>query len=143
MRTNGWLSLWRGLVPTLLRDVPFSGIYWTTYELIKPRVTSVLLSRAERQPNESTFAPAFVSGATAGMLAALLTQPFDVVKTHRQMHLVDNAITTKSICTTIVRDHGLAGFFAGLVPRVVKVAPACAIMISTYEVGKAFFEGRV
>ena len=24
-------------------------------------------------------------------------------------------------------------------PRVIKVAPACAIMISTYEFGKAFF----
>jgi len=28
---------------------------------------------------------------------------------------------------------------SGTVPRVVKVAPACAIMISSYEFGKAFF----
>lgn len=27
----------------------------------------------------------------------------------------------------------------GFLPRLVKVAPACAIMISTYEFGKAFF----
>lgn len=25
-------------------------------------------------------------------------------------------------------------------PRVIKVAPACAVMISTYEFGKAFFQ---
>lgn len=29
---------------------------------------------------------------------------------------------------------------AGFLPRVIKVAPACAIMISTYEFGKTFFQ---
>lgn len=29
---------------------------------------------------------------------------------------------------------------SGFMPRVIKVAPACAIMISTYEFGKAFFQ---
>ena len=28
----------------------------------------------------------------------------------------------------------------GFLPRVIKVAPACAIMISSYEFGKAFFQ---
>ena len=31
-------------------------------------------------------------------------------------------------------------FCAGLVPRIVKVAPACAITISSYEMGKRFFQ---
>ncbi len=39
----------------------------------------------------------------------------------------------------IVRSHGVAGLFAGLAPRLLKVAPACAIMISTYEYCKLFF----
>lgn len=30
-------------------------------------------------------------------------------------------------------------FYSGFMPRVIKVAPACAIMISTYEFGKASF----
>ena len=30
-------------------------------------------------------------------------------------------------------------FFSGIVPRLIKVTPACAIMISTYEYGKTFF----
>ena len=31
-------------------------------------------------------------------------------------------------------------FSPGFMPRVIKVAPACAVMISSYEFGKAFFQ---
>jgi solute carrier family 25 protein 39/40 len=33
----------------------------------------------------------------------------------------------------------MAGLWRGWVPRTLKVAPACAIMISSYEVGKRAF----
>lgn len=33
-------------------------------------------------------------------------------------------------------------WFLGLVPRIMKVAPSCAIMISSYEFGKAYFRKR-
>ena len=42
----------------------------------------------------------------------------------------------------IGRSEGLGALFAGVVPRVAKVAPSCAIMISTYEFGKSFFRRR-
>ena len=29
---------------------------------------------------------------------------------------------------------------AGFLPRIIKAAPSCAIMISTYELGKSFFQ---
>lgn len=40
---------------------------------------------------------------------------------------------------SIYRLNGIKGLFAGLWPRLLKVAPACAIMISTFEYSKAFF----
>ena len=39
----------------------------------------------------------------------------------------------------IVRSRGLSGLFVGLAPRIMKIAPACAIMISSYEYCKRFF----
>lgn len=40
----------------------------------------------------------------------------------------------------IVADKGFSGLFTGLIPRLVKIVPACAIMISSYELGKSFFQ---
>jgi len=47
--------------------------------------------------------------------------------------------TTRSVMSRIYKTEGIRGLFTGYVPRIVKVAPACAIMISSYEYGKAFF----
>lgn len=35
LATEGLSGLWRGLGPTVFRDVPFSGIYWAVYESLK------------------------------------------------------------------------------------------------------------
>lgn len=48
--------------------------------------------------------------------------------------------TTWTIIQRIYQQNGLKGLFTGLTPRLVKVAPACAIMIATFEHGKYFFQ---
>ncbi|OBS58583.1 hypothetical protein A6R68_10243 [Neotoma lepida] len=40
----------------------------------------------------------------------------------------------------IQAESGTRGLFAGFLPRIIKAAPSCAIMISTYEFGKSFFQ---
>uniref|UniRef100_A0A8V0ZV80 Mitochondrial glutathione transporter SLC25A39 n=1 Tax=Gallus gallus TaxID=9031 RepID=A0A8V0ZV80_CHICK len=168
---DGWLSLWRGWGPTVLRDVPFSGmavgwgvgdtggdapqshrsagtpllpaLYWFNYELVRE-----WLCRQTRL-DEATFMVSFVSGAISGTVAAVLTLPFDVVKTQRQIQLGDSELhpaaaskpsSTWLLLRRIRAESGTRGLFAGFLPRVIKVAPACAIMISTYEFGKTFFQ---
>ena len=39
----------------------------------------------------------------------------------------------------IVKNEGFGGLFVGLIPRLLKVAPACAIMIGSYESFKLYF----
>ncbi|XP_067271337.1 mitochondrial glutathione transporter SLC25A39 isoform X2 [Pseudorasbora parva] len=148
---DGWLSLWRGWGPTILRDVPFSALYWFNYELVKAQ-----LCERYRAP-QTSFTISFTAGAISGAIAAVLTLPFDVVKTRRQIQLGEmealggikfSAISKKKPASTwnmmrnIWIDMGYRGLFAGFLPRVIKVAPACAVMISTYEFGKTFFQKR-
>ena len=75
----------------------------------------------------------FASGAVSGMIAALITTPFDVAKTQSQVNPTnDNMIMSMR---KIVLEEGVEGLFRGVIPRIAKTAPACAIMISVYEVG--------
>ena len=132
VHTQGAFSLWRGLGPTLWRDVPFSGIYWSNYESTKHYL--------ESRGHSGAFVP-FLSGAFSGTTAALITSPFDVLKTRRQALLLSlssdgkpAATSTISVLSGIIRNEGPASLFAGLTPRIAKIAPACGIMIACYEV---------
>eukprot|EP00794_Sanderia_malayensis_P003368 gene3368-3857_t len=138
IRQEGVFCMWRGMGPTLLRDVPFSAFYWTAYEMTKSRYV------------EPSFGITFAAGATSGMLAALLTTPFDVVKTHRQMELGELGYDvpgkrkrlpfTVTLVFKLWREQGFRSLFTGVVPRLAKITPACAVMISTYEYGKKYFK---
>ncbi|XP_029046830.1 solute carrier family 25 member 40-like [Osmia bicornis bicornis] len=138
VKYSGVFGLWMGLSSTLLRDVPFSAIYWLNYETIKDKFGGP----------QQTFTFNLTSGAIAGSIAAFLTIPFDVVKTHRQIEMGEKEIysdkpgrssRTWNIINKIYSQNGIKGLFTGLIPRVIKVAPACAIMIATFEHGKRFF----
>jgi solute carrier family 25 protein 39/40 len=134
---HGVRGLYRGLMPTLLRDIPFSGIYWTLYEMNR---------RVAHQHELSPFAASFSAGAGAGMVAACVTTPCDVVKTRMQIALYSESgsSTARSAWGTlrhIVELDGASALTAGMATRMVKVAPACAIMVSSYDMGKRFFAG--
>ncbi|ESO93484.1 hypothetical protein LOTGIDRAFT_232578 [Lottia gigantea] len=138
-RQRGVISLWIGLGSTLLRDVPFSAVYWLSYESAKSKVLRTRGS-SELRPFES-----FVSGAGAGSIAAIITNPFDVIKTHRQIQLGEipsdkkAGISTWRLIIQLCRQNGFSSLFSGIVPRIFKVAPACAIMITSYEYLKTKF----
>jgi solute carrier family 25, member 39/40 len=138
---HGLRGLFKGLLPTVLRDAPFSSIYWTSYETFKR-----LLNIAQPSLPE-----AFIGGGLSGMIAAFITTPFDVIKTHQQIEFGEKFIYSKNgkkqmtstyeTIRNIMRTTGVGGFYAGLIPRLFKVVMACAVMISSYEVGKTFFHG--
>lgn len=142
VRSQGLRGLWNGYTATLLRDVPFSALYWPMYEQ-----TKLQMSRPHHTKRQ-TFTVHFLSGALAGSVASTLTLPFDVIKTHKQIDMGEKDImkvkpgrsgTNLSIAKELVREQGASALFTGLIPRLLKVAPACAIMISSYEMGKNYF----
>lgn len=123
---EGPRALFSGLIATLLRDAPFSGIYLLFY------------SQAKRAlPQEVSSSPSaplanFSCGVLAGILASLLTQPADVVKTHVQVSPQLYQRTTDAI-RHIYLDHGVRGFFRGAVPRSLRRTMMAAMAWTVYE----------
>merc|ERR1719273_2824227 len=139
LKSEGIKGLWKGYTATLLRDVPFSALYWPLYEFSK----SVLC----QDKSHVTFLETFLSGAAAGTVASTVTLPFDVIKTMKQIDMGDKDIlgkgkTNLAIAREVVEKQGVRGLFSGLTPRILKVPPACAIMISSYEFCKSFFRKK-
>ncbi|KAF4308610.1 putative mitochondrial carrier protein [Botryosphaeria dothidea] len=109
-------------------------------------------SRSRSEENHTaTLIDSFVAGASSGAVAAFVTTPFDVGKTRQQViRQGGNTSSQSSIAAGIrpeeqsmprfllhiFREQGFPGLFRGWAARCLKVAPACAIMISSYEVGK-------
>lgn len=126
VRRGGYQSLFTGLNATLARDVPFSAIYWTTYESLQRQL--------KKQEDLSRTQRAFLSGALSGAVAATVTTPFDLVKTLQQAK--GDSRSGLTLLTQVVASRGVGGAFTGLGARLARVAPSCAIMISSYELGK-------
>lgn len=79
--------------------------------------------------------PSPAAGALAGGLAGAITTPFDVLKTRAQLQ-TDRAHPLLASLRGIAREEGVASLFRGWSARSAKAAPACAIVLSSYEVIK-------
>ncbi|CAI4063008.1 hypothetical protein SKDZ_07G4980 [Saccharomyces kudriavzevii ZP591] len=144
-------ALFKGLEITLWRDVPFSAIYWGSYELCKEKLWLDPSRHASKDGNWIHFINSFSSGCVSGMIAAICTHPFDVGKTRWQISMMNNndsknAYRSKNMfkfLETIRRTEGFAALYTGLAARVIKIAPSCAIMISSYEISKKIFGKKI
>ncbi|KAM6972297.1 mitochondrial glycine transporter B-like [Aplochiton taeniatus] len=124
-QTEGPRALFSGLTATLLRDAPFSGIYVMFYSQAK--------SSLPQEVSASPYAPLvnFGCGVVAGVLASLVTQPADVVKTHIQVSPAH--WSTRDAVRYIYMENGLRGFFRGAVPRSLRRTLMAAMAWTVYE----------
>lgn len=132
-------SWFRGFIPTLVRDVPFSAIYWAGYEFNKSR----LVVPHAWVPDEDlrTFSHSFVCGAGAGLFAALILTPADVVKTLRQQLAQSGEQKSYAEILRLVRTSPRRSM-AGVGPRLLRIPIGMATMMSVLEVTRSAFERR-
>ena len=119
---NGFLSLYHGFRPMVIRDICFSTIYWSTYEHLRNFTASFGVSPILQN---------LISASIGGVLTSSAVTPFDLVKTRQQV-----LYTTEGVFKSmkmIIQEEGIRGIFRGLTPRVVQNIPSMSIMMIVYD----------
>ncbi|XP_019198507.1 PREDICTED: mitochondrial substrate carrier family protein C-like isoform X2 [Ipomoea nil] len=125
-KQDGLEGFFRGTGATLLREVPFYVAGMGLYAESK-KAAQRLLGR-ELEPWETV-----VVGAVSGGLTAVLTTPFDVIKTRMMTAPQGQAVSMSMVAFSIVRNEGPLVLFKGAVPRFFWVAPLGAMNFAGYE----------
>lgn len=132
LHTQGIQGLYKGLGATLMRDVPFSIVYFPLF---------ANLNRLGK-PSPEASAPfywAFLSGCLAGSTAAVAVNPCDVVKTRLQSLKKGASEETYSGVVDCVRKimhkEGPSAFLKGAGCRALVIAPLFGIAQVMYLVG--------
>ncbi|KAK9480135.1 mitochondrial carrier domain-containing protein [Lipomyces japonicus] len=130
VRNLGLLGLYKGATACLMRDVPFSAIYFPTYAHLKKDYFG-------EGPNKQLgIGQLLVAGAIAGMPAAYFTTPCDVIKTRLQAEARAGQTHYHNIghCfTTIIKEEGFKALFKGGPARILRSSPQFGCTLAAYE----------
>nr|POE77743.1 calcium-binding mitochondrial carrier protein aralar2 [Quercus suber] len=131
VRHLGLVGLYKGAGACLLRDIPFSAIYFPTYSHLKRDYFG------ESPQKKLGVLQLLTAGAIAGMPAAYLTTPCDVIKTRLQVEARkgDTAYTgLRDAATKVFQEEGFRAFFKGGAARVLRSSPQFGFTLAGYEV---------
>lgn len=130
VRQLGLKGLYKGASACLLRDIPFSAIYFPTYAHVKTMM-------GETKDHKLSGVKLLLSGALAGMPAAYFCTPADVIKTRLQVEARKGQQTYTGIVDAaqkILKQEGWTAFFKGGPARVLRSSPQFGVTLLSYEV---------
>ncbi|CAI0420245.1 unnamed protein product [Linum tenue] len=146
IQTEGFFSLYKGLVPSLASMAPAGAVFYGVYDILK---TGYLHSpegkaRIQHMNQEGQELNAFdqlelgtyrtlLYGAIAGCCSEAATYPFEVVRRQLQMQVRATKMNAVATCLKIVEHGGIPALYAGLVPSLLQVLPSAAISYFVYE----------
>uniref|UniRef100_A0A8W7PQY3 EF-hand domain-containing protein n=1 Tax=Anopheles coluzzii TaxID=1518534 RepID=A0A8W7PQY3_ANOCL len=128
VRELGLFGLYKGARACLLRDVPFSAIYFPMYAH-----TKAAFADEEGYNHPLTL---LAAGAIAGIPAASLVTPADVIKTRLQVVARSGQTTYSGVMDAarkIMAEEGPRAFWKGTVARVFRSSPQFGVTLVTYE----------
>ncbi|XP_010521189.2 PREDICTED: probable mitochondrial adenine nucleotide transporter BTL2 [Tarenaya hassleriana] len=146
IQTEGVLSLYKGLVPSIASMAPSGAVFYSVYDILKsaylhsPEGQKRLhdmkqqgqelnaLDRLELGPIRT-----FLYGAIAGACAEATTYPFEVVRRQLQLQAGRNQLGTLATGLKIIERGGIPALYAGLLPSLLQVLPSAAISYFVYE----------
>lgn len=126
---EGLQGLYRGYKSTVLREIPFSLVQFPLWESLK-----ALWSWRQECAVDSWQSA--LCGAVAGGFAAAVTTPLDVAKTRIMLAKAGSRAASGNVLSAlhgVWQAQGLAGLFAGVVPRMAAISLGGFIFLGAYD----------
>ncbi|KAK4716874.1 hypothetical protein R3W88_015212 [Solanum pinnatisectum] len=145
IRTEGFFSLYKGLVPSIISMAPSGAVFYGVYDILKSAYLHSPEGRKRLQNMkqgedlnaldqlELGTVRTLIYGAIAGACAEAATYPFEVVRRHLQMQVRATKMSALATSLKIVEQGGIPALYAGLTPSLLQVLPSAAISYFVYE----------
>ncbi|KAK2143239.1 hypothetical protein LSH36_860g00043 [Paralvinella palmiformis] len=137
---EGVRAFYRSYTTQLTLNIPFQSLHFVVYEICQDKINP------ERHYSPLSHT---VSGGLAGAVAAAATTPLDVCKTllntQERCAIRRGRTSIRGLIEAsqaVYRFQGIAGFFRGMVPRIIHQMPSTAISWSVYEFFKFFLTNQ-
>lgn len=134
VRHLGIRGLYKGSLATLIRDVPFSAVFFPLYANLQSLIGG----------KDPGVAATLAAGCISGAAASGACTPADVIKTRLQVKGGMMKYGGIAGCLrTILAEEGVAALFKGVGPRMMVVAPLFGISLLAFEVQKSIMTERL
>jgi solute carrier family 25 citrate transporter 1 len=131
-REEGVGALYKGVVPTMLRQGCNQAVNFTAYNAIKKRVMEY------QGTDQLQHWQSLCIGGFSGGMGPLVNNPLDVVKTRLQKQVTVPGKDPKykglfQSIIVIAKEEGPLALWKGITPRLLRIMPGQAITFMTYE----------
>lgn len=133
---EGIRSFYRGYLVNLIGIIPYAGIDLAVYETLKRSYLKSHINDEHRKlpKNEAQIHILLFCGAVSSSCGQLLSYPLALIRTRLQAATnSDRSVSIGILLRQIYDKEGLRGFYRGIVPNFMKVAPAVSISYVVYE----------
>ncbi|BGP53618.1 hypothetical protein JCM8202v2_001185 [Rhodotorula sphaerocarpa] len=129
IRSEGVLSIYKGLSGSMLREAIYSGIRMGGYDLVKATVC-----RVNPKADPQGFGTKLASGMASGMVGAAIANPCDLLKVRLQAPGATGSLRWHA--AQIVRQHGFRGLYKAVWPTTVRAGILTSSQLGVYDHAK-------
>ncbi|XP_015793127.1 graves disease carrier protein [Tetranychus urticae] len=144
---GGFAALYRGMTPALLGIVPYSGLYFYTFEEFKRFVLEHFPHWCGTYVDDKlllNIPSKLLCGGLSGAVSQSLSYPLDVARRRMQLSMMqpETYKYSKGVLSTLIityKEHGIvSGLYRGMSINYLRAIPMVAASFTTYEIIKQY-----
>jgi len=133
-KTYGIPGMFQGFGATLIRNIPANALFFSVNEMVKNE-----FAKHNNVPvTDISVAQKFFAGSCGGLSYWVTMYPLDVIKSKMQSIDFHHAKSWKEMASHIWQNHGIKGFYQGVIPCATRSLFACGVMFTTVDMIRGF-----